>query len=82
MPYNAAEWCSAVVERFMQDYSKYCTYSEEIRFTCAVSSISSISSMTLTYMWSKDVHACSIHVTRVISFALVNICKIIDIKKL
>ena len=33
--------------------------------------------MTLTYMWSKGVHACSIHVTRVISFALVNICKII-----
>ena len=32
--------------------------------------------MTLTYMWSKGVHACSIHVTRVISFALVNICKI------
>ena len=81
MSCNAAKWCYAVVERFMQDYSKYCICSEEIRFTCAVSSISSISSMTLTYMWSKGVHACSIHVTRAISFALVNICKIINIKK-
>ena len=81
MSCNGAEWSYAVVERFMQDSSKYCISSEEIRFTCAVSSISSISSMTLTYMWSKGVHACSIHVTRAISFALVNICKIINIKK-
>ena len=29
---------NGVVERVMQDYSKY--YSEEIKFTCAVSSIS------------------------------------------
>ena len=63
----------------MQDYSTYCR--EEIKFTCAVCSVSSISSVTLTYMWSKGVHACSIHVTRVISFTLVNICKIINIKK-
>ena len=81
MSCNAAEWCSAVVERYMQECPKYCTCSEDIRLTCAVSSISSISSMTLTYMWSKGVHACSIHVTRAISFALVNICKIINIKK-
>ena len=79
---NAAEWCSAVVERYMQECPKYCTCSEDMRLTCAVSSISSISSMTLTYMWSKGVHACSIHVTRAISFALVNICKIINIKKI
>ena len=81
MSCNGAEWSYAVVERFMQDSSKYCISSEEIRFTCAVSSISSISSMTLTYMWSKGIHACSIHVTKAISFALVNICKIINIKK-
>ena len=37
MSSNAAEWCSAVVERVMQEYSKY--YSEEMKFTCAVSSI-------------------------------------------
>ena len=79
MSCNAAEWCGTVVERVMQDYSKYCN--DEINFTCAVLSISSISSVTLTYMWSKGVHACSIHVTRVISFTLVNICKIINIKK-
>ena len=64
----------------MQDCSTYC--SEEIKFTCAVLSISSISSVTLTYMWSKGVRACSIHVTRVTSFTLVNICKIISIKKI
>ena len=39
-----------VVERYMQDCPKYCTCIEDIRFTRAVSSISSISSMTLTYM--------------------------------
>ena len=71
-----ARHCSRSV---MQDYSKYCR--EEIKFTCAVCFVSSISSVTLTYMWSKGVHACSIHVTRVISFTLVNICKIINIKK-
>ena len=80
MSCNAAEWCGTVVERVMQDYSTYCR--EEIKFTCADFSISSISSVTLTYMWSKGVRACSIHVTRVISCALVNICKIINIKKI
>ena len=74
MSCNAAERRGTVVERVMQDYSTYCR--EEIKFTCAVCSVSSISSMTLAYMWSKGVHACSIHVTRVISFTLVNICKI------
>ena len=60
----------------MQDYSKYCN--EEIKFTCAVLSISSISSMTLTYMWSKGVHACSIHVTGMIFFTLVNIWETVN----
>ena len=80
MSCNAAEWCGTVVERVMKDYPTYCR--EEIKFTCAVFSISSISSVKLTYMWSKGVRACSIQVTRVISCALVNICKIINIKKI
>ena len=79
MSCSAAGWCGTVVERVMQDYSTCCK--EEMKFTYAVFSISSISSVTLTYMWSKGVHACSIHVTRVISFTLVNICKIINKKK-
>ena len=55
---------------------KYC--SEEIKFTHAVSPTSSISSMTLTYIWSKGVHACSIHVTGMISFTLVNIWETVN----
>ena len=48
--------------------------------TCAVASISSISWVTSTNIQSFGVRACSIHVARVISFTLVNICKIINIK--
>ena len=60
----------------MQDYSKY--RNEEIKFTCAVLSISSTPSLTFTYMWSKGVIALSIHVTGVISFTLVNIWETVD----
>ena len=49
--------------------------------TCAVASISSISGVTRTNIRSFGVHACGIHVTRVISFTLVNICKMINIKE-
>ena len=49
--------------------------------TCAVASISSISGVTSTNIRSFGVHAYRIHVTRVISFTLVNICKMINIKK-
>ena len=68
---DAAEWCGAVVERIMQDYYKY--YSQEIKLTRAVLSISSISRLTFTYMWSKGVIALSFHMTGVISFTLINI---------
>ena len=44
----AAERRSTVVELVMQDYSTYGR--EEIKFTRAVYSISSISSVTLTYV--------------------------------
>ena len=64
MSCNAAERRGTVVEGVMQDYSTYCR--EEIKFTCAVCSVSSISSMTLTYMWSKGVHACSILLAKMI----------------
>ena len=50
--------------------------------TCAVASISSISGVTSTNIRSFGVHAYRIHVTRVISFTLVNICKMINIKKI
>ena len=43
--------------------SKYCN--EETKFTCAVWSNTSITRLTLTYMWSKSVNALSIHVTGV-----------------
>ena len=46
--------------------------------TCAVASISSISGVTSTNIRSFSVHAYSIHVTRVITFTLVNIWKTID----
>ena len=64
----------------MQDRSKY--RSEGIKFTFAVLSISSISRVAFTIIGSVGVHTCSIYVTRVISFTLVNICKIINIKKI
>ena len=48
--------------------------------TCAVASISSISGVTSTNIQSFGVRACSIYVARVISFTLVNICKMINIK--
>ena len=54
-------------------------YKRNASSTCAVASISNISGVTSTNIRSFDVRACSIHVTRVISFTLVNICKIIKI---
>ena len=54
-------------------------YKRKASSTCAVASISNISGVTSTNIRSFDVRACSIHVTRVISFTLVNICKIIKI---
>ena len=54
-------------------------YKRNASSTCAVASISNISGVTSTNIRSFDVGACSIHVTRVISFTLVNICKIIKI---
>ena len=50
--------------------------------TCAVASISSISWVTSTNIQSFGVRACRIYVARVISFTLVNICKMINIKKI
>ena len=52
-------------------------YSE---FTCAILSISSISRLTIAYMWSIGVGAVCILVTRVVSFTLVNVYEIIDKK--
>ena len=72
----ATQLNGAVVKRVMLDYSKYCN--EEIKFTSAVLSISSISRLTFTYMWSKGVIALSIHVTGVISFTLVNIWETVN----
>ena len=54
-------------------------YSE---FTCAIFSISSISRLTIAYMWSNGVAAVCILVTRVVSFAFVNIYKIRGKKKM
>ena len=53
-------------------------YKRNASNTCAVASISSISGVTSTNVQSFGVHADSIHVTRVISFTLVNIWKTID----
>ena len=52
-------------------------YSE---FTCAILSISSISRLTIAYMWSIGVGAVCILVTRVVSFTLVNVYEITDKK--
>ena len=54
-------------------------YKRNASSTCAVASISNISGVTSTNIRSFDVRACSIHVTRVISFTLVNICRIIKL---
>ena len=48
-------------------------FKRNVSSTCAVASISIISGVTSTNIRSFGVHACSIHVTRVISFTLVNI---------
>ena len=53
-------------------------YSE---FTCAIFSISSISRLTIAYMWSNGVAAVCILVTRVVSFTIVNVYEIRDKKK-
>ena len=53
-------------------------YKRNASNTCAVASISSISGVTSTNVQSFGVHADSIHVTRVISFTLVDIWKTID----
>ena len=50
-------------------------------FTCAIFSISSISRLTIAYMWSNGVAAVCILVTRVVSFTLVNVYEIRDKKK-
>ena len=47
------------------------SFRKEIKFACAVLFISSISRVTFIYMWSKGVHACSIHVIGMIFFTLV-----------
>ena len=49
-------------------------------FTCAIFSISSISRLTIAYMWSNVVAAVCILVTRVVSFTLVNVYEIRDKK--
>ena len=54
-------------------------YKRNASNTCAVASISSISGVTSTNEQSFGVHADSIHVTRVISFTLVNIWETIYI---
>ena len=54
-------------------------YKRNASGTCAVASISNISGVTSTNIRSFGVFACSIYVTRVISFTLVNICKVIKI---
>ena len=45
-------------------------------FTCAVLSISNVSRLTVAYMWSNDVGAVCILMTRVVSFTLVNVYEI------
>ena len=54
-------------------------YKRNASGTCAVTSISNISGVASTNIRSFGVFACSIYVTRVISFTLVDICKIIKI---
>ena len=54
------------------------SYERKASSTCAVVSISSISGVTSTNVRSVGVRAGSIHVTRVISFTLVNIWETID----
>ena len=56
-------------------------YKRNASITCTVASISSISGVTSTHIRSFGVCTRSIYVTRVISFTLVNIWKIINIKK-
>ena len=51
-------------------------------FTCAILSISSISRLTIAYVWSIGVGAVCILVTRVVSFTLVNVYEITDKKKM
>ena len=55
------------------------SYKRNVSSTCAVASISNISGVTNTNIRSFGVRAGSVYVTRVISFTLVNICKIIKI---
>ena len=50
----------------------------EIKFACAVLSISSISRVTFIYMWSKGAHPCNIHVIGMISSTLVNIWETVN----
>ena len=52
------------------------SYKRNASSTCTIASISSISGVTSTNIRSFGVCACGICVTRVISFTLVNICKI------
>ena len=55
--------------------------SKYIKFTCAILSISSISRLTIAYMWSNGVGAVCILVTRMVSFTLVNVYKLTDRKE-
>ena len=65
-------------ERKKSSMTAFPCYSE---FTCAIFSISSISRLTIAYMWSNGVAAVCILVTRVVSFTLVNVYEIRDKKK-
>ena len=71
-----------LVYKFSRDDSAFLSngngYKRNLSSTFAVASIFSISGVTSTNIRSFGVHACSIHVTRVISFTLVNIRETTD----
>ena len=56
-----------------------CSYVNQT--TCAILSISSISKLTIAYMWSNRVGAVCILMTKVVSLALINVYEIADQKK-
>ena len=56
-----------------------CSYVNQI--TCAILSISSMSKLTIAYMWSNRVGAVCILMTKVVSLALINVYEIADQKK-
>ena len=57
-------------------------YSYVNRITCAILSISSISRLTIAYIWSNGVGAVCILMTRVVSLTLINVYEITDEQKM